>query len=215
MDEATGATRVDAVNSYNASDVGAIDVVLDASGKNSGAADWSGDANQVLTVSDTADLKFDVGDISVSLWVSFDTSGESHIFTKFSTGTSSFREIVLRQTSSSTIELIWYKSGGTSDVRFTHTQTLSTGTWYNVAVGRDDSAGEIFIAIDGDKETLGTSTSANSGSADINIGKLGGSTNGPHNGQIDEIAVWHKYLTQTDLNTLYNSGTGTFYASFD
>ena len=34
------------------------------------------------------------------------------------------------------------------------------------------------------------------------------------NGKIDELYLWNKELTSTEVTTLYNSGTGKFYPTF-
>ena len=94
--------------------------------------------------------------------------------------------------------------------------TFSTGTWYFVVATYDDAGDrKARLYVDG-TETGYNSQSAASGTFNSNAAysfRLGNSSGGaePLQGVLDEVGVWSRVLTGTEITDLYNSGTGLQY----
>jgi hypothetical protein len=99
--------------------------------------------------------------------------------------------------------------------------TLSANTWYMITITRQASTGTTIYV-------NGVSSVSNSSAINpvynstqySNIGcfKRTGATgvNSPilNGGKVDELNVWNKKLTTTEITTLYNSGAGKFYPTY-
>lgn len=96
------------------------------------------------------------------------------------------------------------------------TNTLSTGTWYYIVFTYSDSGDrKIHIYIDGTEATyatqlVGTGTLISDSASDFVVGNYTGSTLN-FAGMEDEVGIWSRALTSTEVTTLYNSGTGIQY----
>ena len=116
---------------------------------------------------------------------------------------------------------------------FNHTNTIytlshnivfSNSTWYHVAVSRKGSTGsKLYIngsLVASDSNTVNPLFYANDITPTIGnlyMGTNGSKQNGyfaPNGGKIDEVNVWNKELTSTDVTALYNAGAGKFYPTF-
>jgi hypothetical protein len=210
LGEASGA-RVSAIGSKDLSEFGTI---ANTTGKNGDAALFDASSGEKLARSADTDLQWGGRDFSGSCWTQFSNlSGNRCLAYKWASFSSKDREGLVRYNSSAgKMELIWYASGGGSDTRWNHAATISTGTPYHIAWGRNNTTGEIFLAVDGVIETRSTA-SANVGTASFGVGALDATD--PMHGYIDELAIWHRYLSPADVAALYNSGEGRFYADFD
>jgi len=99
-----------------------------------------------------------------------------------------------------------------------NTQVLTTNTWYHIVATYDGSksASGIKIYIDGSigtqniiKDTLSTNSTSSTG-----IKATISSRNGSSiftNGIIDEVGIWDRELTASEVTELYNSGAGKQY----
>lgn len=83
--------------------------------------------------------------------------------------------------------------------------TLSTGTWYHLAVTRSASRGITFYVNGSSAGTHTRTGSPSTGTLDINIGSDSGGNY--LNGLIDEVAVFNSVLSASDISSIYNSGT--------
>jgi hypothetical protein len=138
------------------------------------------------------------------------------------TSVSSFQSIISKMVSDITGYKIYY-SGGYIYFRISQNNTnavikrndtiLSGNTWYHVVVTYDGSktAAGVNIYID---DSLATSTiskdtftgsSANAGNLTI------ASTTNPLGGIIDELGIWNRELSASEVTELYNSGAGLQY----
>ena len=93
------------------------------------------------------------------------------------------------------------------------TDSLPTGVWTFVAVTYDPDAesGTMALYKNGTQVDAATGVSPQNESSKTYIGKYG---NGNYwSGAIDEVAIWDKALTSSDIETLYNAGYGLTNAS--
>ena len=109
-----------------------------------------------------------------------------------------------------------------TNIQVANTTTISTNTWYHVALVLD-RADKLKIYLNGTLEE-GASSGNNLipfASVDLNNTcsfRIGSGTDIDNttairffNGKIDEFNVWNRVLTTTEITELYNSGTGKFY----
>ncbi|GBE00245.1 hypothetical protein BMS3Abin07_02294 [bacterium BMS3Abin07] len=104
-------------------------------------------------------------------------------------------------------------TGGTNAVVSSTGININEGQHHVVAV-RDYSTGEIIIYVDGVEinrahETL--TTGFGSTTADLNIGWLNTTPYFYFNGTIDEVALYNKALTSTEVSDHYKTGSGKMY----
>lgn len=92
---------------------------------------------------------------------------------------------------------------------------LSTGVWYHLVGTFDGSTGDIALYVN---NTAYTSTSALTGTysstAEFRIGHnewFGNRGDGYWDGLIDEVGVWSKKLSASEVSDLYNGGAGLPY----
>ena len=137
---------------------------------------------------------FTSGDFSVCLWVNpSDISNYLSIF-----GTSGF---AINSNSNNGGIDVNNASVGSS---ISTTGNLSLGTWTNIVVTNESDITSLYV-----NSVYQASTSQSMAiGANLNIGGVFGPA---WNGQIDEVGVWGRALSQSEINVLYNNGAGTTY----
>ena len=90
--------------------------------------------------------------------------------------------------------------------------TTNTGQWYHVVGVQDPDNTEVRLYING---TYQSTTTNIADGANVNAGfALGGSYNGGApgtfiNGHLDDVRIYSRVLTENEITSLYNSGSGT------
>jgi hypothetical protein len=157
---------------------------------------------------------------SYSFWINATTfSGACAPIWKRDTGTTN--EYSLSIQADGTLVFSCLSLGGTGAyISITTTSSVGTGSWNH-----------IVITYDGSKAYTGLSAYINSVKSAVTNSSLsiyvamGGLQTSPLaigglrttfnvSGMLDEIGVWGKSLTQGDVNSLYNGGSGLSYSSF-
>lgn len=91
------------------------------------------------------------------------------------------------------------------------TTTLSTGAWYHVVVAYDGANTVKFYVNGASDGSSSVSTWSESSTVTYTtIGSLKGLANF-FDGKIDEVGIWSRELSSTEVATLYNSGAGRQY----
>lgn len=208
LEEASG-TRMD---SHGSNDLTDNNTVGQGTGIQGNCADLESANSEYLDISDGSQSGLDLGgDMAFSFWFNAESfPATSHgVISKWlnNTSTSSAYFVALGATY---IEL--QLQNGTSTTSLDKATTFSTATWYHVVINYDISAGTVEFFVNG--SSIGT---ASGGPASINNGnesfKIGVLRTGiwPFDGLIDEVGVWSKVLTSTEVTDLYNSGAGIPY----
>ena len=98
------------------------------------------------------------------------------------------------------------------------TTTLTTGVWYHVVGTYDGSNIKIYVNGALESTTAWASGLAYSSTVRTRIGSqlvtiFAGETDNhlPWNGALDEVGLWNRALSATEITQLYNSGTGLAY----
>lgn len=89
---------------------------------------------------------------------------------------------------------------------------LTTGSWYHIVVTYDGTTMRIYK--NGNEVTSGTDSSGNINyqtSLDLRIGLRSRNDDREWDGLIDEVGIWNRALTSTEVSGLYNSGSGLSY----
>lgn len=139
-------------------------------------------------------------DLTINLWVNKSSTANQMIIGK---GSANAYELL---SSNSDNTIIWrIHDGATKDV--TSTSTLSAGTWYMITTIYDNSASETRLYINGTLEAtlpgIGTlSTTSNP----LFLGR--NNAGNYYSGKLDDMGLWTRVLTTSEINDLYNSGTG-------
>jgi hypothetical protein len=163
------------------------------------------------------------GDFSISLWVNFSSFSSiqcllsSYIFTPgVNDGFIGFRLVYFP---SGSISFSLADINSVSTVLYTNNYSLLTSVFYNIVIIRKASTGtKIYI-----NGSLSANNTDSRNPAYVTtypaIGTaqylLNNTTWYMSNGsKIDELNIWNKELTATEVTDLYNSGAGKFYPTF-
>jgi hypothetical protein len=159
------------------------------------------------------------GAVSFSLWVKQRTEIAAGIQTFISSGSEStaFRVDYEYNSGTRRLALVRSRNNRTNETTY-YNITLGTANFYHL-VGTYDGA-NIVLYVNG--VNVSTTTSSLNGTTnwspgggfftlgvarDANLGTVGQYSSS----YIDEVAVWNRGITQSDVNNLYNSGSGFAY----
>ena len=149
---------------------------------------------------------------SISTWCYFNTNTNQSIFAKY-TATQGYQ---LQRRNSQDIRFALYAlnvSGGYLSVRTT--STVSTGGWKHIVVTYDGSkdVSGVNIYVDDSLMTLTNESNTLTGSTSTTASaKIGARDSDFYlDGLEDEVGIWNRELTASEVTDLYNSGAGLQY----
>ncbi|MBR0960891.1 LamG-like jellyroll fold domain-containing protein [Bradyrhizobium japonicum] len=91
-------------------------------------------------------------------------------------------------------------------------QSFTPGTWYHFVAVYTASSGKLEFFINGTSIGSSTGNSVGTPSGDFFVGNNFNSEIGNDwDGKIDEVAVWNRALSPTEISQLYNGGSGLAY----
>jgi Concanavalin A-like lectin/glucanases superfamily len=207
FDEGSGTTAADASGSGPAGTL--TNGAAWATGRTAGAVLLDG-VNDFVELGDPAPLQL-TGSMTVSAWVNsaaFPVDDAAIVSKRGAVGYQldttvdrGPRKIGFKLTNSSGGDMFRY--GAT---------TLRAGTWYHVAGVYDAATSELHVYLNGqldDGELLGTvsSTQQNS-SANVHVGGRPGSSSFNLDGRIDDVRIYNRALTQTEIQADMNTPVG-------
>jgi len=202
FDENTGTTVGDSVGSNTGTWDGSPSGQWTTGKINSGGY-IDGNLNHV-TIPDSPSLDFTTA-VSISCWIyKSDLAGNRDIISKRSAwGTTS---IPFELTTDGT-NISWRVIGNSTYP--TLNASLVINTWYHIVATWDGTTQYIYVNGSSIGSTSRTGTITTNTTA-VEIGMLPG---GGENflGTIDEVGIWSRALTSTEVTTLYNSGAGLQY----
>jgi hypothetical protein len=184
---------VDAAMSNDLETVGGASISTTQSkfGGSSMYFDGNGD---YLRIRDSQNFVFGTGDFTIEFWVYYNSglTADVALFDGRPSGTNGVYPLIFSNT---TGKLVWYIN---SAARITGTTTLSTGTWYHVAVARSGTSTKLFLNGTQESSTYTDSNSYLLGT-DRPIIAAAGATLGadPLNGYIDDLRVTKGYARYT------------------
>jgi Concanavalin A-like lectin/glucanases superfamily len=83
---------------------------------------------------------------------------------------------------------------------------ITVGVWYYGCATYNVSTSTAALYLNG--APLGTMTSFGAEQAGTNNGQIGAEAGFDFKGNIDEVGIWNRALTPTEISTLYNAGAG-------
>lgn len=172
------------------------------------AYDFDG-TNDYIEVTDDASLN-GLTDLSISLWLKMPTaSAYQCIFMKRGSGRYAIE-------ANGSGQLLFQISDDGSSFPFTGNNAnteIDDDSWHHIVCVRD-AGSTLKIYIDGSEEDSDSDTSGGGAinpTENLGIGKRLSGTAYHYEGLIDEVALFDKALTSTEVSDLYNSGSGLAY----
>ena len=150
-------------------------------------------------------------DVSISVWVRADglgtgSAGQNYIFARDSGGAGGLWLLYWGNAEKNKFSCYAINSAsGAAD----WPSSPTTGQWYHICAGYDHSQLKTWISVDGGVRVYGGAISNAQSSSNLttNVGNVPG---GPYawDGQIDQLRIYDRALTDGDIAALYNSGNG-------
>jgi len=198
-------------------------------GKFNGVFGFDG-ANDHINVSSSASLN-DMNDTTISAWIYARTWGEleavkgnqsGSIVSKINKNGDGWSLLIQGQEENITTQRLYFVQDFSTTVGrwATQNQSLTLNTWHHVAVvyNRSSPSREPSIYVDGKNQSIINITSpfgsASSDSAQdllIGIRNNGGALDRGFNGSIDELSIWNRTLTSSEIIDLYRKGYGNVF----
>lgn len=215
LDEISG-TRYDSTG--NKSSLVDNNTVTSETGKLNNAARLTSANSEYLSVADNSALSI-TGDMSWSFWLqpgpsAIGSTTDPVLFMKYAASNLSY----YMQIKVDGIQLINSDDGTTSGSSgYITTDTMAlTGTWYHFVCTYTASSGTFEVYQNGVSKGTATGTLKTSiydGNGVTEIGRYTAGTSNYYNGLIDEVGIWSRVLSETEVASLYNSGDGLAYSS--
>ena len=214
LDETSGvaydATSTNALTNNNTVTYGA--------GKISNAANYASASSQYHSIADASQTGLDLGGacFSLSLWfnlTTWNTNDFDAIVSKYDLHERSYRLSLTKEGGSFYLFDIC-DSTGENCTSSTKSQTFSTGTWYHVVASFDAPNKTVTIYHNGN--SLGSaSTTYDGATADTSPFNLAANAyfGNYSNTKLDEVGIWNRALSASEVAGLYNSGSGLEYSS--
>lgn len=159
-------------------------------------------------------IDFNATDFSINCWVNFTTLPSSSVMNicgKFESTNRQY-EFALYSPSAGVYHLIATIGLGadTADQQDV-VWTPSTGTWYMVTFRYTNATTKGDFSVNGSAQGAQV-TFANALASDVSDFRVGKEFTGNFmNGQIDELGLWNRRITDAEITSLYNGGAGLSY----
>lgn len=155
-------------------------------------------------------FSFGTGNFSFGAWVNFNSLSGYQCIANFGDYYNYDNSISI-YSYNDTVMLYYRETGGSFTNLGSTSSVFSTNTWYYINIVR--SSGDVFCYINGTKYTLSTVLPVNKPVGNASYQSfLGRNSSGFYlNGKIDEIGIWNKSLSDSEVTTLYNGGAGLQY----
>ena len=168
-----------------------------ASGKVNRGFDFDG-TNDNITVSN---FQFGGSSGSISFWMNMDTTSNVQLIDGDNVANGINMQIF-------GTGKIYARVGGET---FLISATLSAETWYHVVFTWDGANHKLYIDA-GTPVSKASAVGTSTDSRTIHIAQIN-TGNFKFNGKLDEIGIWDRALSASEVTQLYNSGTGITYTS--
>lgn len=208
LEEASGA-RADSFASFDLSDIGGVGSVAGIQGN---CADFSG-SNLLERVHETALEITANNDKTITFWMrgAISIGVNAYLFHKWSGG----KNFLIRANDSAGhIQFYLGDSGGGTGGLAEGTTNVLDGSWHFIVVTYDGSDNKGRVYVDGNATPEGVHSTAQSPTSQSGGSIFVGAentTNQSLDGQMDEIGVWDRLLSTSEMSAIYNSGAGIPY----
>jgi hypothetical protein len=202
MNETSGTRRDTSANSNHLTD---NNTVLENQGVRNGSADFEASNSEYLSIADNASLSFGDVDFSIAGWIQFENaSGSKTVIGKWD---ASNLEYIVQH--SGTNGLRFFVNDGSSTTNVTNgLGALSVDTWYFFVAQHDATNDSLIIQVNTTRTAIAYSSGVQDAGSDVEIGRESDFTCCFWDGEIDELAVWRKKLTMSEIEFLRNNQRG-------
>lgn len=204
MDEASGARADSTGNGHSLADAGfepeSRSGVINLGGDFGGPSEF-----EWLEVADHADVSIAANeDFTFSFWINSDSIASFvYVLAKDSVN----QEWNVYVDTAGKINFNWWNAAGVVQGPITTTGAISTGQNKHIVITYDQS--NIKIYIDGSLDTTSPNTEdPRDSTSDFEVGRSEGAGGGYFDGLIDEIGIWKRALSLSEVGDLYNGGSG-------
>lgn len=189
-----------------------------ATGLKSNGADLERDNSEFLARASTASLAMSDIDFTIAFWIKVETAQVQYIFAKGNSTAAASNYAYFSYLDASN-KLYWYVSNGTSVIPVNKASVISTGNWAFVVLYHDSVNNLIGISINNGTHATAECTGGCLDNATFpqKIGNRPGNIgdyNSGFDGMMDEIGIWKRMLTASEITWLYNAGAGRTYSEF-
>jgi len=205
MDEA-GGTRYDSYSTNHLTDTKTIG---SATGRQGNAANFLSANSEYLSIPDNTNLSMNGTNFTIAGWVKFASVGANYQVLVGKQGSGSLNEYqIYKDTNNKLVFSVYGNTSGSIAGIITTPESVSAGTWYFFTAEYDGAAVKISL-----NAGNFNNSSYSSGAVDnINSFRLGANTDGAYlNGSLDEVIIYKRSLSQSEINWLYNNGSGRSY----
>jgi fibronectin-binding autotransporter adhesin len=215
FDEDTGTSLSDATgNSNNTGTFHGTTGSQWITGKINYGLSFNGSNNYITFPSATSNT---FTDVTVSAWFKTSSNGEMLFYAQPGTPWIYISIGPTTQGGSNNKLVALLQTDGGANVTANGATVVNDNNWHLGTVVRSTEAGRIFIYVDGNLDS--TTNFANTGTITLPIASIGGMYfNGSlfsggylFTGDIDEVGVWSRALSSSEVTALYNSGSGFQY----
>lgn len=159
--------------------------------------------NDYVVVQDSNSLDI-TNALTISSWVYIDATGVTHIFLSKRTGVTTNYQLWVESSDNK----VYFGSNDGSWHTTNSDATLSAGRWYYLTTVYDDTANTVDFYIDGVlsvQKAFASSLTTNS--APLFVGRDGDAGSNILGGKMDELIIWNRTLTSTEINIIYTNQT--------
>jgi hypothetical protein len=214
LDDQSGDSADATGNGYNLTNTNTV--TYDAGVINNGADFGTANTNKTLRTASNYGLT-GTSSITISMWVKLNTEiGSGGFWSLFSSGNS---------TTHTAFEIFYDYNGGTRRIEMSYSQfgvgstwatynvTMGTSNWYHLVLTYDASIHKVAGYVNNVALTA-VSASGNGTSGGSNYTSMAcfyDASGGFASIKADEVGVWNRVLTSTEVSQLYNSGKSIAY----
>ncbi|MEK6919264.1 MAG: LamG domain-containing protein, partial [Nanoarchaeota archaeon] len=186
-------------------------VVMNASGKIRGAGTFDG-INDLINVSDSNILDLGTGDFSLSTWIMTESNASNNL--AFVTKRNSGGQEGFYWGSQEENRILFYcapETGCDTTTSLSSNITFRDGKWHNLAITRTSNSTTFYF----DGIVAGTSSGVDGDFTNTNnlyVGK-DNQISDAMNGSIDELAIWNRSLSASEIYNLYLNGQSRFFTT--
>lgn len=192
-------------NGYTLTSAGTPAAATGHAGDANGAANLNA-ASKYLYIADAVAANLDVtGNITLSACIKLNAvgSGLNHIIVaKLSAASGNYSyQLLIDSNGNITARL---SPEGTSVTNCIGTTVLTTGTWYHIAFVYDGTDMRVYLNGSLDCTPVAYTSAIYNGNADFCVGIASDKASHTINGVIDDVAIWSRALSSTEVTALYN-----------
>ena len=201
LDETSGTNANDEINNNEGTTHGAA---VNQTGKIDKA--YSFDGNDYVDLGTGATLNLSSA-FTLSFWIKPSSLGNSNEILSKSASSGTWDYECRVALAKPTVDLI--TTNGSYQV--VGGDSLSTGTWYFFTARYDGSTLKVYINADEKDSVAATGAVQDTTNSYVSIARKGAYNGFYFSGLIDEVGIWSRALTSTEITALYNSGSGFAY----